>query len=157
VTAVPASADPPEITRYPDYGIEVQWPNDDPDPFWSAERCDFPVHYQDSGKGIAIAFGTRFFMVAPGLRATITNMDTGGVVRLPVNGSVTVTEASADGNTVVTETFHGPGIDITPGQLTWFSGTRVVVTEYDESNLVVAGPTMTQRGRTVDVCAVLDR
>jgi hypothetical protein len=157
VGTLPAAAEPPEITRFPDYGIEVVWPNTDSDPWWAAERCDFPVHYQDEGKGMEIVFANRVFMVAPGLRATITNMDTDESVRLPVNGSVTVTEVDgkAPGHTVVTETFRGPSINVTPGQLTWFTGRRVVVREYDESGKLVSGPLVTQRGRVIDVCALL--
>lgn len=158
-TAAPAAADPPEITRYTaeEYSLEVQWPNDDPDAGWAAERCDFPVHYQDYGKGFEIVFADRILAGAPGLHATITNMDTGTSLSLPVNGSMTVSEAGAatPGHVVETLTFRGPSINVTPGQLTWFTGRRVVVSEYDESGELVSGPRVTQRGRVLDVCAAL--
>lgn len=158
VGTLPAAAEPPDIMRYPDYGIEVVWPNDDPDPWWAAARCDFPVHYQDEGKGIEIKFANREFAVAPGLSATITNMDTGASMSLPVNGSVvrTTVAGEAPGHLVKTETYRGPSMNIAPGQLSWFTGRRVVVWEVDESGRLVSGPVVTQRGPVLDVCAALE-
>jgi hypothetical protein len=155
--AAPAAAEPPVFKRFPDFGSEVVWPNDDPDGWWAASRCDFPVHYRDEGKGLRIVFPDRTFMAFPGLHATITNLDTDVSVSLPVNGSIISTEvpAEAPGHTVVTETLRGPSLDYAPGQLTWFTGRRVIVTEYDESGEVVSGPLVTQRGPVLDVCALL--
>jgi hypothetical protein len=83
-------------------------------------------------------------------------MDSGESLSLPVNGSLVVTEVeAANGHTVVTETFRGPTLYYDPGQLTWFSGRRVVVTEYDESGDVVS-QLVSQRGPVRDVCALLE-
>jgi hypothetical protein len=153
-----AAADPPEIIRYPDFGTEVEWPNDDPDPFWSAERCSFPVRYQDTGKGMEILFADgRYLATAPGLHATVTNVETGASLSLPVNGSMRITWSAPDaqGNYTEVIVFRGPSIDISAGQLTWFTGRRVVVREYNADDEVVAGPFRTQTGRTLDVCAAL--
>ena len=152
----PAAADPPDVTMYPDYGITYVFP----DPVNGyASRCEFPVMYQDEGKGVEIAFADgRFFGTAPGLRARVTNLDTGASVDLTVNGSVHVsplTPVGTQGHSLEVTTFTGPTVNLSPGQLTWFTGRKSMVTEYDQAGNVVTQETTSQSGRTMDVCAAL--
>lgn len=152
----PATADPPDVTMYPDYGIIYVFP----DPVNGyASRCEFPVMYQDEGKGVEIAFPSgRFFATGPGLRATLTNLDTGRSIDLMANGSVHVsalTPVGTQGHSLEVTTFTGPTVNLSPGQLTWLTGRSVIVTEYDQSGSVVAEET-THSGSSLDVCAALD-
>jgi hypothetical protein len=157
VSAVsPAAADPPNVTLYPDYGTTYLFP--DPVNHY-ASRCDFPVTYQDQGKGVEIEFASgRFFATGPGLRATVTNVVTGASVDLTVNGSVRIsqTPVGAEGHYVEVMTFSGPTINLSPGQLTWFTGRKVIVTEYDQFGTIVTQKT-SQTGPSLDVCAALAR
>ena len=156
VSAVgPATADPPDVTMYPDYGITYVFP----DPVNGyASRCEFPVRYQDEGKGVEIAFADgRFFATAPGLRATVTNLDTGKSIDLTANGSIhasPLTAVGTQGHYIGVERFSGPLTYLAPGQLTWYTGQTVIVTEYDESGDVVAKD-ISNTGRSLDVCAAL--
>jgi hypothetical protein len=108
---------------------------------------------------VEIAFPDgRFFATAPGRRATITNLDTGKSIDLTANGSVHVsplTPVGTQGHTLEVTTFTGPTVNLSPGQLTWFSGRRVIVTEYDQAGDVVTQETTSQSGRSMDVCAAL--
>lgn len=152
----PAAADPPDVTLYPDYGVTYVFP----DPVNGyASRCEFPVRYQDDGKGLEIAFPDgRFFATGPGLSATVTNLVSGASVDLPVNGSVHVsplTPVGSQGHYLEVMTFAGPTVNLSPGQLTWFTGRKVITTEYDQAGDVVAQETTSAPGRVVDVCAAL--
>jgi hypothetical protein len=152
----PAAADPPDITRYPDYGTTYVFP----DPVNGyASRCEFPVMVQDEGKGIEIAFADgRFFGAAPGLRGTVTNLETGKSIDLTVNGSVHIsplTPVGTQGHSLEVMRFTGPLVDLSPGQLTWYTGQTVVVIEYDEFGDVVTQGITSHTGRSLDVCAAL--
>ncbi|GAA4406842.1 hypothetical protein GCM10023168_22240 [Fodinibacter luteus] len=150
----PAAADPPDITRYPDAGITWMFP----DPVNGyANRCEFPVMYQDEGKLVDIQFSDgRYLGTAPGLRATVTNLDTGESIDLMVNGSVKIappTPVGTQGHYVEVLRFTGPLIDLAPGHIIWSTGQTVTTVEYDQSGNVTS--TTSYTAPPLDVCAAL--
>jgi hypothetical protein len=153
-----AAADPPTIDRYPDYGMQIVWPNDDPSEFWRAARCDFPIRYEDHGKGIEILFADGSYLgLVPGLHATVTNLETGASISLPVNGSVRITESSPDaqGHYEMVFTYRGPTVNITPGQLSYYTGQKIIVREFDANDEVVSEAVTDHSGHPIDICAAL--
>lgn len=157
-----AAADQPGIDRDPDYGMEIVWPNTTEDTeFWRAARCDFPTRYEDQGKGIGIGFADGDYLgLAPGLHATVTNLETGASISLPVNGSMRFTESSPDaqGHYVEVFTYRGPTINIEPGQLSYYTGQKVIVVEYDADHEVVSQEVVTDHsGHPIDICAALSK
>jgi hypothetical protein len=120
-------------------------------------RCDFPVSYQDEGKALEIGFASgRYFIASPGLHATVTNLDTGASIDLNVNGSVRITFEPADspGHYLMVMAFRGPSMDLSPGQMTWYTGRNTFVIEYDENDVEV-NVEKYFTGPTLDVCAAL--
>lgn len=151
----PCSSRPPDVTLYPDYGVTYVFP----DPVNGyASRCEFPVMYQDEGKGLEIAFPDgRFFLAAPGLHARVANLDSGESIDLTVNGSMrnsSQTPVGTGGHYLEVTTFTGPTVNLSPGQLTWLTGRTVIVTEYDQSGNVVTEQA-SHSGPSLDVCAAL--
>lgn len=150
----PAAADPPDVTRYL---YDTTWVFPDPVNGY-ANRCEFPVMYQDWGKGMDIVFPDgRFLGTAPGAHATVTNLETGKSIDLKINGSLKSdppTPVGTQGHYVEVLRFTGPLIDLPPGHMIWSTGVTVMTLEYDQSGDIVTSTT-SYTAPPLDVCAAL--
>jgi hypothetical protein len=125
-----------------------------PEPFDFTEvvegECDFPVLLEVSGKEKVIEFDGNTLITAPGLRATLTNLDEPtNQVTLNITGTVRVQE-QANGDVVYVfrgrNLLYGPDVDLilTIGR---FTGTETAEGEFSP---------LTGNGRIIDVCALLE-
>lgn len=150
----PAAADPPDITRYL---YDTTWVFPDPVNGY-ANRCEFPVMYQDWGKGMDIVFQDgRYLGTAPGAGATVTNLETGKWIDLKLNGSLKIappTPVGTQGHYVEVMRFTGPLLDLAPGHMIWSTGLTVITVEYDQSGNTVTSTT-SYTAPPLDVCAAL--
>jgi len=148
VMAVPAWAQP-EVS--PPEPVDV---DDVLDDLW----CGFGVGVHIEGKGGGIFFDDRAIITAPGLEADLTNLDTGKMVSLKIQGSFHDTVLDDDGNVRTVNVgrnllfgyFDGvPGLFLTIGK---------VVTDWNINDLpenIFDVIESESPGKMVDVCAML--
>ena len=95
--AAPANAASKPVRTITDISLDV-----------TVDSCGFPVRLQATGTSIALNFGSRLNIVAPGTEATLTNLATGTSLRVAIPGPEFV-QFNQDGspNTV---SFTGPSL-----------------------------------------------
>jgi len=149
LAAAPAWADQPEI--YPPE------PADSEDVL-EALFCGFEVGVQTEGKGGYLLFDDRAIVTAPGMEVHLTNLDTGQMVSLKIQGTFHDTFLDEEGDHVSTLNvgrnllfgyFDGdPGIFLTIGKVVTESVLSVYPWEFD----VIESESP---GKMIDVCAML--
>lgn len=130
----------------------------DSDGVLEALWCGFDVGVQIEGKGGAILFDDRAIITAPGMEAHLTNLATGAMVSLKIQGTFHDTFLDDDGNVRTLNVgrnllfgyFDGdPGLFLTVGK---------VVTDWNVNDLPVNIFDVIESespGKMVDVCALL--
>jgi hypothetical protein len=113
-------------------------------------ECDFPVLLEVSGKEKVIEFDGNTLITAPGLRATLTNLDEPtNQVTVGITGTVRITEL-ANGDVVFVfrgrNLLSGPDVDfiLTIGR---FTGSMTAAGEFSP---------ITGKGKVIDICALLE-
>ena len=147
LTAVPALAEPPEVS--PPEAVEFD------DLFSAGFPCAFPVGAHLEGKQGAILFEDRAILTSPGLSVTLTNLETGSTVELVIPGtfhdtvlSDTRIQSKAVGRNILFGFFDGqPGMFLTMGKIVF----EWDVTDAFSFDLIESE----SPGTMIDVCAML--
>lgn len=119
-------------------------------------ECGFEVLIEFEGKEKFIELDGRLHIIAPGQKATLTNLETGASTRVNISGPATITDTpTADGGFVSELRGRGNWVHTAPGRLWHTSGLWTQWRVFDaDGNLVDAGEDFS-RTRSVDLCDAL--
>lgn len=120
------------------------------------DNCGFDVLIEIAGKEKIIDFGNRVKIIAPGQKATMTNLATGVSVRKNVSGPATITNTpTGDGGLL--STFKGTGnwLHLRPGEIWHTSGLWVQSVVVDPNGMPTDFEEDFSRSHIVDICQTL--